>query len=95
VLTLTGWAVDREAGGPASSVDINVDGQQDFRAEYGQDRFDVAVVFHQPAYRHSGFAATLPVERLGSGTHLLRLKILSVDRRQYYWSEHTWAVHIR
>ncbi len=31
VLTLSGWAVDREAGGPASSVYINVDGQQDFQ----------------------------------------------------------------
>jgi hypothetical protein len=95
VLTLSGWAVDREVGGPASSVSINVNGQQDFHAEYGQDRLDVAVFFDQPAYRHSGFAVTLPVERLGLGTHLLRLKILAVDRRQYYWSEHTWTVHIR
>jgi hypothetical protein len=95
VLTLSGWAVDREASGPASSVYINVDGQQDLRAEYGQDRLDVAVFFHRPAYRHSGFAAALPVEGLGLGTHLLRLKILSVDRQQYYWSEHTWTVYIR
>ena len=95
LLTLSGWVVDREASGLASSVYINVDGQQDLCAEYGQDRLDVAVFFHRPAYRHSGFAAALPVERLGLGIHLPRLKILSVDRRQYYWSEHTWVVHIR
>ena len=41
------------------------------------------------------FSTALPVERLGLGTHLLRLKILSADRQQYYWSEHTWTVHIR
>jgi hypothetical protein len=95
VLTLTGWAVDREAGGPSSGVYINVDGQQDFPAEYGQDRLDVALLFHRPAYWHSGFVASLPVEKLEMGKHLLRLKIIAVDRRQYYWSERTWIMHIR
>src|SRR5262249_20284773 len=95
IITLTGWAVDREAGGPSSGVAINVDGQQDFPAEYGQERVDVALFFDRPAYWHSGFVASLPVEKLGRGRHLLRLKILSVDHRQYYWSEQPWVLHIR
>jgi len=95
VLTLTGWAVDREAGGPPSGVYVNVDGQVDFPAESGQARLDVALFFHQPAYWHSGFVASLPVEQLGMGQHLLRLKIISADRRQYYWSERSWVINIR
>src|SRR6266850_466867 len=87
VITLAGWAVDRAVGGPVSGVSIHVDGQQDFPATYGQERLDVAVAFNQPAYWHSGFAAALPVVQLGEGQHVLRLKMLSVDRRQYYWSE--------
>jgi hypothetical protein len=95
MITLAGWAVDREAGGPSAGVAINVDGRQDVPAEYGQERLDVALFFDRPSYWHSGFAASLPVEKLGRGRHLLRLKILSADHRQYYSSEQIWVLHIR
>ena len=87
--------VDRGVGGPVSDVSIHVDGQRDFRATYGQERLDVALVFNQPAYLHSGFVAALPAVELGKGQHVLRLKILSVDRRRDYWSERTWVIRIR
>jgi hypothetical protein len=92
---ITGWAVDQEAGGPPAAVLINVDGQQDFPAETGLDRLGVALFFNEPAYWHSGFVASLPIEKLGIGKHALRLKIIAVNRRQYYRSEQTWIINIR
>jgi hypothetical protein len=86
-LELSGWAVDRESGGPAASVLVNVDGRRDFPTDYGRERMDVALHFNRPAYWHSGFAASLPVAELGPGKHTVRLKIVTPDRRQYYLSE--------
>lgn len=97
-IQFTGWAVDREAEGPASGVAISVegkDGWQDFPAQYDLGRFDVAQAFAQPTYQHCGFVASLPTEKLTVGKHRLRLKIITADRQQYYQPDRVWMINIQ
>lgn len=79
---VTGWAVDQVHKSPAAGVDIVIDGQA-YRAQYGEDRLDVASHFNVPAYQKSGFKFTVPAGVIGKGRHELRVRVISSDGKSY------------
>jgi peptidoglycan/LPS O-acetylase OafA/YrhL len=91
-LTLGGWVVDPAAEQPASEVYLVVDGTQEVLASYGRDRLDVATFLHQPAYRSSGFTATVRTDTLSPGMHALTLRIVAADSGGYYFP--AWRLDI-
>ena len=82
-LLITGWAVDDRAKLPAGGVEVNIDGKL-YPAIYGLDRPDVAKACEIPAYRMSGFKASIPLADVGKGEHFLALKILTNDKKAYF-----------
>lgn len=82
VVTMAGWAVDREAGRPAAGVEL-VCGDRSFRVAYGLPRPDVADYFQQPAYADTGFLGLLPAGTLPPGEHSLQLRLLLADGEHY------------
>ena len=82
-LLITGWAVDDRAKLLAGGVEVNIDGKL-YPAIYGLDRPDVAKACEIPAYRMSGFNASIPLADVGKGEHFLALKILTNDKKNYF-----------
>jgi hypothetical protein len=83
VLFVQGWAFDNSARLPASAVLIELDGKL-YRANYGDERLDVAALFKSQDLARTGFQWGLPAWKLGRSTHEISLKILSSDRKGYY-----------
>jgi len=54
-----------------------------YRAQYGEDRLDVANHFNVPAYQKSGFKFTVPAGAIGKGRHELRVRVILSDRNAY------------
>jgi hypothetical protein len=80
-LTVTGWAVDRDAKDTSGGVYIEIDGTL-YSAHYGSDRKDVADHFGVPQYRYSGFEAVIP--DITEGGHTLALIIVTKDGKASY-----------
>jgi hypothetical protein len=83
-VTIGGWAIDSESQSEAADVFIVIDGHKEVATMYGQDRPDVAEANHNPRYRFSGFAASIPTSMLGKGRHILSLRILKASGDAYY-----------
>lgn len=83
-ITITGWAVDKQANDVASAVFIVVDDEVRIPVIYGLDRPDVANHFENSNFRFSGFMATFSSSKLGAGNHSLSLEIVSRNGYYYY-----------
>jgi hypothetical protein len=98
VISMRGWAVDSVAVRAAEGVFVNFagpEGEVDLPAEYGGDRTDVAQAFGQPNYRFSGFSLKVPTQDLKSGNYLLKLKVVTQDRRHYYLPTSSVTLSVR
>ncbi|MFZ0926997.1 MAG: hypothetical protein WAN11_00240 [Syntrophobacteraceae bacterium] len=85
LFTMTGWAVDDEAGDAGAGVWVDIDGKS-----YPTDRFprpDVATAFNKPAYENAGFTFKILASSLSPGSHHFSLKLLAKDRTHYYQTE--------
>lgn len=81
-LTAIGWAVDGSQKTEAGGVDLVIDGKPR-RADYGQDRPDVAKHFGVPAYAKAGFTFSAPTAEIGRGAHKLAVRVVSQDGKTY------------
>lgn len=86
-IPIVGWAVDKNAGRAAGGVFVVIDDRVHLTTMYGQERGWVVEQQGNPAYRFSGFAASLAPRALERGRHSVRLKVVSADRTRYYQSE--------
>jgi len=86
-ITITGWAVDREANAPARVVFITIDGTLDLPALYGVDRPDVAAAFSNPHFEYSGYIATFSSFILPKGRHTISLKIVLLNGPYFYYEQ--------
>lgn len=84
-LKIVGWTVDRVRETTAAGVDVALD-QVPFPSMYGWDRADVAQHFKRPSYRHSGFMADIPRDKLQKGEHRLSVRVAAATRDCYYES---------
>jgi hypothetical protein len=79
-----GWAFDYFETKPASAVYLQIDGKMLVKAAYGELRLDnVALFQHNHALAPTGFSALIPNSKLGTGTHEVRLVVVSTDGRRY------------
>lgn len=83
-ITVTGWAIDKQAQKIAGGVLVSVDRKIDIPAFYGIERPDVANAFKDDKYHFSGFSASFAVSILKKGRHTLSLKIINAAKNGYY-----------
>lgn len=94
IIWIGGWAIDSQAGSPAAAVFITFDTGQEFRAYYSLARPDVAAHFDRERLLHSGFIAFIPSGELPPGKRAFRIRIVSHDRRAYYYPGDIFFVDI-
>ena len=83
-LSMNGWAAEKAAADLAGGVVVEVNGQ-DFAAEYGLSRSDVALHFSNWKLHAVGFSLRLPRGAYPEAPDLtLRFKVLSKDGDGYY-----------
>ena len=82
-IAITGWAIDRRAGAPASGVEVVIDGQAPVPAAYGYGRGDVAAFYQRPSYLNCGFRARMPASILSIGSHTLTIRVIAADGKHY------------
>jgi len=85
-LTVQGWAIDPGMSGPAAAVYLELDGKL-YQASYGSPRQDIAALFHNPAVSPCGFQWTMAAWELGNAPHVLKMKVLTADRANYFESQ--------
>jgi hypothetical protein len=95
MIVINGWAVDEPAKQTAGGVFINIDGNSDVPATYGQDRPDVAAVLKNDNYRFSGFSAAISTASLEKGIHTFSLKIITAAKTEYYEPAQRVLVDVR
>jgi len=83
-LRLKGWAIDQNCRRAAGGVFLVVDGSLEVPALFGLDRPDVADIYGNGNYRYSGFEASVPASAIGPGRHVVGIKVISADGRNYY-----------
>jgi hypothetical protein len=81
-ISLTGWAVDRDAGTSVAALEFRID-RQAFPGQAVLYRPDVATFFKRPGFASSGFSFRLPASRIGVGSHELRLRIYTNGGKSY------------
>lgn len=82
-LRIDGWALDRAVAGQAAAVYIVLDGSTTYRANYGQQRPDIAARLEAGGATGLGFVVTLPAELFSPGRHWLTVRVVSHDRQAY------------
>jgi membrane protease YdiL (CAAX protease family) len=86
--TVSGWVVPLQ--GKLAWVGVRIDGEE-FKAQYGLPRPDVAAHFDRPDYRNVGFRCRISVKQLEPGYHRLWLKVRLQDRHlSHYPSKRVW-----
>lgn len=90
-ITLTGWAYDGAVNRPASNVVVLFD-DNEFAADYGSERKDVAKGFKDQALVPTGYTATIPATAVTPGEHSLTLAVVAADGKGYYKSNTTFKV---
>jgi hypothetical protein len=88
LISISGWAIDRQASAPADGVEIVID-QVPQPAAYGYERTDVAAFYQRPAYLNCGFKAQIPPTALSIGQHTLSIRVISANGKHY--SESTYG----
>jgi hypothetical protein len=94
-LLVTGWAVDSQANRAAQGVWLSFDGRQDIPTRYGVARPEIANSLQSGVYERSGFSGTVAATSIGSGRHLMTLKIASADGKAFYESAPPIIVEVR
>jgi phosphoglycerol transferase len=84
-LIVSGWAATPGTPRTGRKVEVAVDTSA-YSAVYGIERPDVAAYLKTPEVAPSGFRASIPAERLGSGEHVLQVRLVSPDRDCYFES---------
>lgn len=92
---VTGWACDQLAQTEARGVIINIDGNEDVLAKYGQSRPDVATHLKSPKYTNSGFIATVDASSLRKGRHTLTIRVVTADGKGYFEHKNKYEVEIQ
>jgi hypothetical protein len=82
-VAVRGWAVDRDAGGCAKAVLIEIDGRP-VPAVYGLRRPDVKALFPANTCETGGFEWGVPAAGLGDTPHTLTLKVVAASGAGYY-----------
>jgi len=95
MVTISGWAIDHNAGEVAGGVFINIDGQIDIPAFYGMDRHDLADYLKNNSCRFSGFWALIATSVLGEGQHILSLMVVTADKKKYYKHHQNIILEVR
>ncbi len=85
-LEISGWAVDKNANGPAKAVFITIDDELYIPTIYGLDRSDVADFYNNRNFRYSGFRGSFASSILEDGPHNFTIKIVSKEGDGYYTS---------
>jgi predicted membrane protein DUF2142 len=85
---VVGWAVDEDAGAPAKTVFIDVDGQPFQQAVYGDDSPAAVAALGSDRYSQCGFDAILDTTRLSPGLHELTVRVVSADGTRLYAPGH-------
>ena len=86
-ITITGWAVDKQANSTARAVFITIDGNLDVPTLYGGDRPDVAAALGNPHFEYSGYIATFSSLILSKGEHTISLKIVTLNGPYFYYEQ--------
>lgn len=85
-IEISGWAVDKNANGPAKAVFITIDDELNIPTIYGLDRSDVADFYNNRNFRYSGFRGSFASSILEDGPHNFTIKIVSKEGYGYYTS---------
>jgi len=83
-LYIEGWAFDYPMHKVASAVVIYVDGKAIWTTAVGLENTKAAVDRQDEAYRYSGFGQIIPTDKFRPGWHILKIKVVSNDRRLLY-----------
>jgi hypothetical protein len=83
-VAVIGWAIDDQAGLPATTAFIDVDGQPFQQAVYGDDSPQAVAALGSLRYATCGFDAILDTTGLARGPHLLTVRVVSADGRRLY-----------
>jgi hypothetical protein len=94
-ISVRGWAVDQRAKTGAGGVIINVDGNTDVLANYGQPRPDVATNLKNPDYTNSGFTASIDSATLSKGHHTLTMRVVTADKKGYFEQKQKYDVEVQ
>ena len=73
-LSITGFAADRERGAPVEKMEIFLDGALTGESSLSGLRPDVATHFHRQDYLWSGWSASVSLEDVPAGKHLVQIK---------------------
>lgn len=82
-LHITGWAADKKYQKEAEDVLLKIDHSY-YRVTARTTRPDVAKVFNNPDYIHTGWEFKIPTSIIGEGKHELEIKIISNDKKSFY-----------
>ena len=91
-LAIHGWAFDAIHNLPAQAVYAQVDDEL-FTANYGSERLDNVALFKSLELKKTGYTAVIPLARLGTAEHRLRLKVVSSDGQ--FFSDGEQSVRFR
>jgi hypothetical protein len=94
-LLVTGWAIDSQAHRTALGVWLSFDGRHDIPTRYGLARPEIASSLYSRSYESSGFSGTIAARSIGSGRHLMTLKIATADGKAFYESAPPITVEVR
>ncbi|HEV7396636.1 MAG TPA: hypothetical protein VGN86_09020 [Pyrinomonadaceae bacterium] len=83
-VVISGWAIDHKNKKPAGGVVLVVDGKDEFTAEYGSARPDVAAFLKESNYNPVGFSISIPRSALAKGNHTISFKVISADHQEYF-----------
>jgi hypothetical protein len=86
-ITVEGWAIDSVYNKKAMAVYVSIDNTYDIPAMYCYEREDVANYFNNPGLKYSGFWASFASSLLTQGSHSIRLKIISINGKEIYFSQ--------
>lgn len=82
---VSGWAVDKPAQSAAGGVIMVIDGNVEVPTKYGDARPDVAKFLDNPNYTKSNFVGWVNASTITKGQHILSFKVLTADKRGYYY----------
>jgi hypothetical protein len=79
---ISGWAVDDRSSNPAAGVDVVID-EKPYRANYGEDRPDVARALNAPSCAKSGYTFVLHAGQFPKGRHTVVIRVISADNKTF------------
>ncbi len=94
-LSIRGWAVDSINKQLAAGVYLSIDGQTHIETRYGIPKPKIAERFKLKQYLKCGFALSIPVEKIGKGVHSIGIKVVSADKKNYYYPSKRILVDVK